>query len=669
MNLRSLISVLFVFLAGCSFAPGKKTVVEDTFIEPITFEQREEVWEEIAELRDQIQDDYDNADLHRRLAVLYRLAGTPRSRLLSIKEIDKAIELNPRNPRNYIEKGLTMLARRFMGEAEACFNRATELDPKYFEGWYQLGYMEQKEYMKTMCFPEHLKKSLRYYQKAHRVNRKDEDTLFRLSFLHIFRSMFKTARKYARKAIIAAPENPRNHLLLGAIYYHLKKFEEAHGEFSKAFELMNDSERGRYEDISPLLSGDTKELYLTSTIEKKRDWNRKFWIENDPTPSTEANERLLEHYKRVFLSQQLFTDPFLNLEGDDTDRGSALIRFGLPHKKFYDLGSGMVGAWVVWRYEFPDYSFNLYFHDEFLNGNFHFPIADRTYGEGSIHLMKNVPQSYEFPIKYRNLPIRAEAAQFRGADDRTRLEISIAIPEPVLKMKKGKWNLLMTLFDSEWNRIFREQIAFKPDSLISIKKLYEDLMVYTFWVELLPRPLGCTCFIELVNDVTKDKGTWKYPFEIRNLYGRNLKLSNIKLTIPGKDRLCTGVLDPVPVYRNSEALCLTYQIYNLKKNESNQARYRLTYMIKSPGEEYDGSESSFRKTLSYMWSTITGKKDEEAPYISSTIEQSINQSMATDNLQIDLEALERGMYLLALRVEDLNSGEEIFEEKIFTVSD
>ncbi|HER42975.1 MAG TPA: GWxTD domain-containing protein, partial [Candidatus Eisenbacteria bacterium] len=326
------LSVL-IALSGCTLAPSSRRVIEDDFVEEIDPAQREHAWDEIAELKSRIAGEPDNAELYRRLAVLYRLAGTPRSRLLSVEAIDKAIQLDSRDPRNHLEKGLTLLARRFIGEAEECFRRAVKIDPKHFEGWYQLGALEKTEYLKTMCFPDHLKNSIRYFRKANSLDRWDEDTLFNLGFLHMFRSMFRTARTYAYKAADIAPDNPRNYLLLGAIHVHFKKFDLAEHAFGTAFELMTAEERRAYEDVSLILPNDLRDLYLESSFEKIDEWNRKFWIEQDPTPSTELNERRLEHYARVFLANEIFTDKRLDLLGSSTDRGSATIKFGLPDKK------------------------------------------------------------------------------------------------------------------------------------------------------------------------------------------------------------------------------------------------------------------------------------------------------------------------------------------------
>jgi GWxTD domain-containing protein len=664
---RLLLYILIALLASsCTLAPSSRRVIEEDFVEKIDPEQRAHVWDEIEELKSQIQRDHGNPELHRRLAVLYRLAGTPRSRLLSVEAIDKAILLDPNDPSNHVEKGLTLLARRQVGEAEDSFQRALKVDPKYFEAWYQLGELEESHYLRTMCFPDHLIQSIKYFKKAYALARRDEETLFALSFLHMFRSMFRTARKYAYKAIDVSPDNPRNHLLLGVIQVQFTKFEEAQGAFNRAFELMSEEQRMPYEDISPLLPTDLRDLYLSSSPEKILEWNMKYWRELDPTPATDLNERRLEHYKRVFLATEIFTDKRLDMEGSETDRGRAVIKFELPDKKYYDLGGLMSGGWIIWQYDLPNYSFRLFFQDEFLNGNYHFPIADSR-GEMSIGIMEDITQSYDFPIKYGPVQLKADVALSRGSPGTTHLDFSAGFPRSSIQTKGLAWSVVVTIFDQDWNRIFLNTTTIDPDTLASMEKLGEEILLFPFWIELMPRYLDCTCILEIANDELNLKGTWRHSFEIRDLFGKSLKLSSIMLTVPGTDGLCTDYLDPIPVYRREDGLCLGYQIYNLKRGDDNLARYRLTYSIKNPEETTSGS--SLGRTLAYMWSSIRGKTDEDAPYVSSSFEQSTNMSDAVDRLRIDLEALERGSYLLVLEVEDLLTAETVEEEKLFTVTD
>jgi GWxTD domain-containing protein len=661
--------LFFAFLCGCSFRPeGSRTVEEGDFLESVAPGEKREVWRDIADLKERVEADFKNAELHRQLGVLYRLAGTPRARVLSSEEIDRAISLDPQNPILHVEQGLTLAARRFVGEAEASFTRATQIDPRCFEAWFQLARLEQYEYYKTMCFVDHLAKAIECFEKAYRIDKKNEETLENLAYLYSFRQMYQTGLKYGTRAVQYHPKSAASHLVCGMLYTRRKEFEKAEKSFSSAFLLMTDEERHPYDDISPLLQFDERELYLGSSDVKRQDWNRRFWVENDPTPSTELNERVLEHYARVAIADRAFSDERRDARGSATDRGAATIRFGLPDRKLYDLGSGTSGGWIVWQYPMSKSYFNLYFNDEFLNGDYHFPISD-YYGTASLRMLNTIPQRYAFPVEYRPFPVSFEIAELRGGDERTRLEMSVAMPDSIRRTPGVSWDIFVTFFDPQWNRFSRDRISFKPDSLPVLEKSSGRFRVCNFSIEMLPRPLESTCIIEIVSDKDHRKGSRRAPIEIREMYGRSLKLSSVKFAIPDGAGSCSSVLDPIPLYRRKGTLCLAYEVYNLQVDENGQSRYRMRYAIRKPGPDEEQSGEGVRKTLAYMWSSMKGEKGKEKPYIESSIEQSARASTAADNLQIEIGALEKGMYVLVLGVEDLAAGTTAVESRIFTVSE
>ncbi len=380
-----------------------------------------------------------------------------------------------------------------------------------------------------MCFVDHLVKAIERFEKAFRIDKKNEETLENLAYLYSFRRMYQTGLKYGSRAVQYNPKSAAAHVVCGMLYTRRKEFEKAHKAFSTAFLLMTEEERHPYDDISPLLDPDERDLYLSSSDVKRQDWSRRFWMENDPTPATEINERALEHYARVAIADRALSDERRNARGSATDRGAALIRFGLPDRTLYDLGGGTSGGWIVWQYAHSKSSFNLYFNDEFLNGDYHFPISD-YYGTMSLKMLDSVPQRYVFPVEYRPFPASLAIAELRGGDERTRIEMSVAIPDSLKRTPGLPWDIFVTFFDSQWNRLSRDRITFKPDSLPVIQKANGRFLVCNFAIEMLPRPLECTCIVEIVSEKDRRKASRRNPIEIRELRGRSLKLSSVKFT-------------------------------------------------------------------------------------------------------------------------------------------
>ena len=87
----------------------------------------------------------------------------------------------------------------------------------------------------------------------------------------------------------------------------------------------------------------------SSTIDQKKLFFRKFWKSRDPSPTTEFNERLVEHYRRLNYAKQNYT--MKQTKGYD-DRGIVYVKHGKPDE-FADL-VGNFGirdneTWVYFR--------------------------------------------------------------------------------------------------------------------------------------------------------------------------------------------------------------------------------------------------------------------------------------------------------------------------------
>lgn len=667
--MRRFAGLLIVLLLLPSCTTYKKTALEEDFINGYEDTDEKTLRDRIDAIQDSLRFDYENPSLHRQLAIFYRLQATPYSRALAIEEIEKAISLEPDDPLNQIELGLTYYAMRFTGEAEAAFRRALRIDPGSFDAWYQMARIEKAKYLKNMCFVDYIEKSINYYKKAYNIDNRHEETLFNLSFLHLLRRMTRSSRKYASKVLEYYPENPRNHLLMGSVQFRLGEFDAALQSFKRGISLMDDEEKSPYLDTAPLLQQSEKDRYLCWPDGEKESWNRKFWLLNDPTPATETNERLLSHYDRVFFAKELLTLRRLGLDGVETARGQALIRYGLPDKFLYNLGGGIHGPFVIWEYNRSGAAFRLYFQDEFLNGNYHIPIdpAFMDLADMTQSVLDNIPQAYEYPVLYIPAPVMVGHAQTRTGKDWTSLEFSIAFPDSAVEKPGSPFDLTFSIFDNEWNRIRNETIKIRPDTLFTFEKQGRPYYLYTFNIAMMPRIGDCTFAMELTGGRPFRRGSWKSYFPIRDLGGNTLKTSDIRFSLPLEGANCAGPLDPVPSYGPGASLCLSYEIYNLTRNRHNMSRYRLTYSIMDPGRNGEDLEG-IRKTLWWIARSVRGA-GEQAPYISSTLEQSVNSSMISDNLEIDTSSLAPGKYLLRLLIEDLTDNESCSTEKEFIITD
>lgn len=116
-----------------------------------------------------------------------------------------------------------------------------------------------------------------------------------------------------------------------------------------------------------------RQYLMLPTPEKRAEWVERFWIEMDPTPTTDVNERRLDHEKRVMGTRALF--PREGAPGWDR-RGEIWIRFGPPDHREQTFGH--IDYWnermpgEVWYYY--AYGMLVSFEDVRLTGDYSYAL-------------------------------------------------------------------------------------------------------------------------------------------------------------------------------------------------------------------------------------------------------------------------------------------------------
>jgi GWxTD domain-containing protein len=137
---------------------------------------------------------------------------------------------------------------------------------------------------------------------------------------------------------------------------------------------LEPEERVTYFGLQYLINKYQKRQFLSlPTPGERAEWVDRYWIDEDPTPATEANERRIEHEKRVALARKLFG--MRKAPGWDR-RGEVLIRFGLPSEREKTAGTvdfhSMTPPGEVWYYRSLDMI--IHFQDYNLKGEYIFAI-------------------------------------------------------------------------------------------------------------------------------------------------------------------------------------------------------------------------------------------------------------------------------------------------------
>lgn len=105
------------------------------------------------------------------------------------------------------------------------------------------------------------------------------------------------------------------------------------------------------ERLKPLLEKEQYQLwkeYLKLEDPSLLSEIRGFWIQKDPTPTTLANERLIEHWERIAFARKNYVRGSYTVYGTD-DRGLIYVKYGHPSRKksgFLGSNSSQIRMWI-----------------------------------------------------------------------------------------------------------------------------------------------------------------------------------------------------------------------------------------------------------------------------------------------------------------------------------
>jgi len=173
----------------------------------------------------------------------------------------KALELEPNNPENYLEIGKTYVylaqsayqlaqdqqgdaksateaaAADWLKQAESAFQKATELKADYAPAHYQLALVYQQQ--------DRLDDAISKMESVARANQMDVGVAFQLGLLYLRRSGegdLERAENAFGQAVTLAPSYSDAHWFLASIYEQRKEFDKAIEQVEKVLELNPDNE-------------------------------------------------------------------------------------------------------------------------------------------------------------------------------------------------------------------------------------------------------------------------------------------------------------------------------------------------------------------------------------------------------------------------------------------
>jgi len=609
------------------------------------------------------------AQAHYLLGKIYLQKDGIYNRHLSALSLKEAIKADRANPEYHYSLGLTLEKQTFYLNALDEFREAARLDstdPRPFVGISRLNERMGLRYDDDKYFQRSLEASARAA-----ILSDDPAQFYRQAAALYQMGQFDSSAEVLTLAITKADSAgilAQCWLLLGAVQVIEKRFDSAQYCFEKGREQMSQPARDEMDDTRFLMTPEQYKKYLNEGPIGQGRLARLFWGQIDPDPTTQANERKLEHYARFVHTQLTFSLPDRKIDGWKTKRGELYIRYGAPSKQEFSLGVGPSDPprWT-WTYDrFGAEPTIFYFEDTFLNGDFNFPFPNKNWTADDYardpsrlahELGSAIPQDFTFapgsgPLEFDYMP-----RQFKGHGGKTELEIFVAIPNNQLRFTRdGEYATAAV----SWRQVLRYPSWQLADSATAVRaytirasQTENPGYSMSSRMKLAELPDSLIFSIAIGDTLSDHVGISTNGIRLRNFYSGKVEVSDIILARridqpPGQlnfQREQLGILSSLDNrYFVGEPIWLYFEIYNLELGADGKTSYSIRQII---------SEKRTRNLLGAFKDAVTGKDLQE---VITTYE---GGSINTDEnriLRVDVSELREGAYTLAIEIEDLISG-------------
>ncbi len=245
----------------------------------------------------------------------------------AIQAFEASKTLDPDRPDVYVGLGLAKLRNSGKG-LEAFFNfrqavgeamSAIEINAAYGPAYRLLGEAYGR-------FEEDHEKALGYYTTYIELEPDNPEGRYEFGLSLVQLGQFDKIDEYITPFIETHPSKTRLLPLAGQAHFYLERFGRALELFERYLQTLDPAERGLYTDISLIASAEELEAYRSATGEERATFLNRFWLKRDSDILTAINERVIEHYRRVWYARTFFAtgaNPW-------DKRGVVYIRYGEP---------------------------------------------------------------------------------------------------------------------------------------------------------------------------------------------------------------------------------------------------------------------------------------------------------------------------------------------------
>ena len=606
-----------------------------------------------------------------RKGIIYRQLDDVESRRKSAHFFRTLIDRYPTTPRFYIELARTQLAQSFDDEAKLQLRRAIELNPIDETPYLLLFNIFASRYY-INSWKSEADKAESTIQALLRQVPSSPNGLCKLASLQAVRGKLGAALGSAQKALALDSAAVDINLVLGYIQYQLRHYERCKRYYDKALAKMNRFDRWAYTTIECVLPPETAAEYPHWRAEVRDSMEHNFWRTRDSDPTTEINERLLEHYSRVWEANLYFGTPENGGVGWRTVMGATLVRMGRPdgrrralvevhwsqNKHFIDESP----VWY-WSYGSAEIPCSFAFLDRYMNNNFTYPSQGYDNQLPPIYQASSTVAKAIFTLKPEQssllrsaqpIGINSEIYQFRAGSRQTAALVHVTVPvrdiafDTTSGEAEARLSVRGALRSKDEEAVWQK--AFEDTLKLGIREARRGSGVWRDIFTLEATPGAYRLALACEQPQSDRLGLTNSPVEFQD-FDSTVALSDLllisdsiinpKLGDIWKGQYSRKVI-PRKTFSLAERLTVYFEIYNLPTDIYRQTSYEIAYTLQLVKPVESGIGGLVSKVLSRKRESITTVLHEVG----------INRDLARA-LALDVSEMREGSYTLTLRLTDL----------------
>jgi GWxTD domain-containing protein len=283
------------------------------------------------------------AAAHNGIGLVY--GQDPRTRSQSIDSFQQALRLDSAYLDARYNLGTTLAEMENYSGARQAFNQVLDIDPDYGDVHFQLGLVASKSQNYELAEQE--------FVEQYRLDPNHRENRLELGRVYYEMEDYQRAEEMLLPIYGQYPDYVPAMLLLADLYLAVEDYGRANQLYITSYREFSDQETADrlWDDVVDIADDRERSEFSDTPLEDMPDFFRRFWRKRDINPTTETNEVLVEHYRRLRFARQYFSSP--TTPGRYDDRGKVYVRHGEPDDTV-DLPAGDAETrpnitWAYWR--------------------------------------------------------------------------------------------------------------------------------------------------------------------------------------------------------------------------------------------------------------------------------------------------------------------------------